>query len=433
MFHPVLLLFGIIILAKWATEFALNILNRRHIDQCRGGIPEAFKEVMTQESYDKSISYSFDKSRFAEIEGIVDTILVGVFLFLGVLPWCYDIFTSWLGEGIWSQSLILLLVSVFLSLFSLPLEWWEQFKIESKYGFNTSSAKLWISDKLKGLALTFIIGYPMIVMLLGFFHLFERTWWIWGFLAFFIFQLLMVILYPMIIMPLFNKLEPLGEGSLKDRLMKLSKKTGFLAKTIQVIDGSKRSTHSNAFFTGFGRFRRIVLFDTLIEQLQDEELEGVLAHEIGHYKKGHVPKMLIISALTGLGAFAALGWLAGSAWFIESFGFTVPNPETGEGTIYTQLVPAILLFTILSSYVTFWFAPFSNSMSRRHEYEADAFASVMIRSPQPLILALRKLHEKNLSNLTPHPFYSRFYYSHPTLLEREDALNSRMMEESVTP
>jgi STE24 endopeptidase len=427
MFNLVTVIFGIIILSKWGTELVLNRLNRRHIDHCRGVIPEAFREVMTQENYDKSISYSLDKSKFSEWEGIIDTILVAVFLYLGLLPWIYNGLSFLIGNGLWAQSLVILLVTVILSLFAMPMEWWEQFKLESRYGFNNCSVKLWITDKFKGLGLTFVIGYPMIIMLMAFFTWFEKTWWIWGFLAFFLFQLLMVILYPMLIMPLFNKLEQLSDGELKDRLLRLSERTGFLAKTIQVIDGSKRSTHSNAFFTGFGRFRRIVLFDTLIEQLDVSELEGVLAHEIGHYKKGHVPKMLIISALTGLTAFALLGWLAGSSWFIEAFGFTRHLSE--GGSVYNQLVPAILLFTILTGYITFWFGPFSNTMSRRHEYEADAFASSMVNSPEPLIRALRKLHEKNLSNLTPHPFFSRFYYSHPTLLEREDALNSKMMEE----
>ena len=431
MFNLISIIFGSIILAKWATEFLLNNLNARHIKICSGGIPEAFKDVMTQESYDKSVNYSLDKSKLAQAEGLFDVFLVFVFLYLGLLPWLYNGLSAGIGDGIWAQSLVLLLVMVILGLFSLPMEAWEQFKLESKYGFNKSSPKLWMTDKLKGFGLTFVIGYPMVVLLMAFFTWFEKTWWIWGFIAFLVFQLLMVILYPMVIMPLFNKLEALKDGELKDRLLKLSEKTGFHAKTIQVIDGSKRSSHSNAFFTGFGKFRRIVLFDTLIDQLEASELEGVLAHEIGHYKKGHVPKMLIISALTGLAAFAVLGWLAGSSWFIESFSFTIHGQESA--TLYNQLVPSILLFTILTGYITFWFGPFSNTMSRRHEYEADSFASAMVTSPEPLIKALRKLHEKNLSNLTPHPFYSRFYYSHPTLLEREDALNSRMIDESMVP
>ena len=178
-----------------------------------------------------------------------------------------------------------------------------------------------------------------------------------------------------------------------------------------MIDGSKRSGHSNAYFTGFGRFRRIVLFDTLITQLSPEELEAVLAHEVGHYKRGHIPRMLAVGALMLLGSFAALAWLARSDWFNHGFGF-----PSGE------LAPAFLLFGLLSGTVTFWLTPLGNVFSRKHEYEADAFAKEAMGGAGPLIGALRKLSQKNLSNLTPHPWFSGFYYSHPTLVERERAL-----------
>jgi len=217
-------------------------------------------------------------------------------------------------------------------------------------------------------------------------------------------------------MPLFNKFEPLPNGELRERLMDLGKRTGFLAKTILVMDGSKRSSHSNAFFTGFGRFRRIVLFDTLIEQLDTRQLEAVLAHEIGHYKLGHIPKMIAFSAISLLASFAFIGWLAQSEAFVEGFGFA---EFTG------QLGPVLLLFGLLSGLVTFWTTPLTHFLSRKHEYEADHFAKQSLDGdPQPLMDSLRILNKKNLSNLTPHPIYSRFYYSHPTLIEREAALKS---------
>jgi len=194
--------------------------------------------------------------------------------------------------------------------------------------------------------------------------------------------------------------------------MAFAHKAGFRAKSIEVMDGSKRSSHSNAFFTGFGRFRHIVLFDTLLEQLTEDQVEAVLAHEIGHYKKGHIPQRLIISAGFTLGAFWLIAYLMGQAWFYTGFGF---DPQDG-------IVPALLLFSILASLVTFWITPLINLWSRKNEFEADAFAKKAVQSPKPLIESLRKLHEKNLSNLTPHPLYSAFYYSHPTLLEREAAL-----------
>jgi len=225
------------------------------------------------------------------------------------------------------------------------------------------------------------------------------------------FQLLMLVLAPVLIMPLFNKFTPLPEGSLRERLLQLAQRTGFVANSIQVMDGSKRSGHSNAFFTGFGRFRKIVLFDTLIAQLSEGELTAVLAHEIGHYKKKHIPKMLAFSAVSTLAGFYVVSVLARQEWFYRAFGF-----ET------TNLAPVLLLFTLLSGAVMFWFSPLGHWWSRRYEYQADAYAAGVMAESVSLIGALRKLNEKNLSNLTPHPVYSSFYYSHPTLLEREAAL-----------
>jgi STE24 endopeptidase len=238
------------------------------------------------------------------------------------------------------------------------------------------------------------------------------SWWVWGFVFLFVVQLVLLVLYPMLILPLFNKLTPLPEGELRERLMALAQRTQFKAKTIQVIDGSKRSAHSNAYFTGFGRFRRIVLFDTLIAQLTTEELEAVLAHEIGHYRRGHIPKRLAISALSLLAGLFLIGWFSRALWFNLAFSFPAE-----------EMAPTFLLFALLSGTVTFWFTPLSNVFSRKHEYEADAFARDAMGSADPLKGALRKLAQKNLSNLTPHPWFSAFYYSHPTLAEREAALS----------
>jgi STE24 endopeptidase len=222
----------------------------------------------------------------------------------------------------------------------------------------------------------------------------------------------MVVLAPVLIMPLFNKFTPLPTGTLRDRLLQLGQRTGFLARSIQVMDGSKRSRHSNAFFTGLGRWRKIVLFDTLVQQLTEPELEAVLAHEIGHYKKRHIPKMLLFSAASLFVAFYAIAWLSGQHWFYIAFGFS--NADS--------IVPALLLFALLSGMVTFWFSPLLHLWSRRYEYQADRYAAEIMGERESLSGALRKLNEKNLSNLTPHPAYSGFYYSHPTLLERERAL-----------
>jgi len=236
-------------------------------------------------------------------------------------------------------------------------------------------------------------------------------WWLWDWGAVIMVQLIVSVLAPVAILPWFNQLTPLPTGSLRERLLDLARRTQFRAKSIQLMDGSKRSRHSNAFFTGFGRFRKIVLFDTLLEQLSEPELAAVVAHEIGHYRKGHVPKLLAGSALSLLAGFYLLAVLARQDWFYRAFGF-----ERGN------IAPALLLFGLLAGPAGFWLSPLAHWWSRRYEYQADAFAAQALGEAQPLISALRKLNGKNLSNLAPHPLYSRFYYSHPTLTERERAL-----------
>ncbi|HYK23050.1 MAG TPA: M48 family metallopeptidase, partial [Candidatus Acidoferrum sp.] len=301
----------------------------------------------------------------------------------------------------------------------LPFDWYAQFKIEERFGFNTTSVKMWIVDRLKGLLLAVVFGYPLLVLVLKLIEWTGANWWLWAAAAVVAFQLLVLLIAPAIIMPLFNKFTPLGEGALRERLFALARRTSFPTRSIEVMDGSKRSRHSNAFFTGFGRFRKIVLFDTLIAQLTALELESVLAHEIGHYKKRHVVKMLGVSIAGIVIAFAAIAWLARQPWFYHAFSF-----EYRVGFAAANVIPAMLLFALLAGTITFWVSPFIHIWSRRFEYDADAFAGATMGEPQSLIQALRKLSEKNLSNLTPHPFYSSFYYSHPTLLERERALQS---------
>jgi STE24 endopeptidase len=266
-------------------------------------------------------------------------------------------------------------------------------------------------DHAKGLLLAVALGYPFTVLVLKIVAWAAQWWWLWAWGALLVLQLLMLVLAPVIILPLFNKFTPLPEGSLRERLLALGRKTAFPSGNIQVMDGSKRSRHSNAFFTGFGRFRKIVLFDTLIAQLSEPELEAVLAHEIGHYKKRHIVKILAWSALASLAGLYVVSLLMRQQWFYRAFGFEPGRPAA-----------ALLLFALLSGGVTFWLSPIANLWSRRHEYEADAYAVQITGGVSSLTGALRKLNEKNLSNLTPHPVFSAFYYSHPTLHERERAL-----------
>lgn len=412
--NEILLVFVLLLILKLATSIGLDWMNLRYVQARQNAVPESFSDFIDLPTYQRSIEYTAAKTRFGIVSDLYEGLVLALVLLSGLLPALYALFSGWFGFGIWGQALVLFLIGLLLSLPSIPFDWWGTFKLEARFGFNKSTQKLWLVDKVKGTLIGFIIGYPLLALLIFLVDASGALWWLWGFAVFFLFQLVMVVVYPMFIMPLFNKLEPMEAGDLKTRLFALADRTGFQAQTILVMDGSKRSGHSNAFFAGFGKFRRIVLFDTLIEQMEAPELEAVLAHEIGHYKLGHIPKMIALSAVSSLAMFGALGWLAQAEWFTQAFYFDA----SADG----RIVPVLLLFMLLSGLVTFWLSPLTSGLSRKHEYEADAFARDAMGSFEPLSNALRKLHKENLSNLTPHPLYSRFHYSHPTLVEREAGL-----------
>lgn len=402
----------VMLAAKFIAATCLDILNMRSVRAHSGDIPESFKGFMDFDTYRKGISYTLDKTKFGIFESFCGLIFLSLVLALWILPKMFDLGMDAFGVSVFGQAVTLIAMAVVLSLPDLPFELYSQFVIEQEYGFNNSTIKLWIADKFKSLLVGLVLGAPILTLLLWFSESFKQTWWIWGFIAVAIFQILMIIVYPRFIIPLFNKLEDLPDGELKERLFDLADRGGFKARTIQVIDGSKRSSHSNAYFTGFGKFRRIVLFDTLIEQLDTPELEAVLAHEIGHYKKGHIVKIMAMSFAMTFLTFAIMGYLSNSEWFYLGFGFC---EASGFG-------PVLLMYSLFAGAFTFWLTPIFNIFSRKNEYEADKFAASICGGSESLVSALRKLHKKNLGNLTPHPLYSAFYYSHPTLLERQEAL-----------
>lgn len=406
-----ILICGLLIVAKWTAQMALEWLNRLHVQAHTGQVPPAFTNTVTPETYAKSIAYTVAKGRFEMANVTWIAVILAATLFSGVLPWFYHVFQNAAGSSIWGGAAFLVAVGVFLSATELPFEWYAQFYLEERFGFNTTTAALWWLDRVKGLLLGLALGYPLLVLILKLVAWLGAAWWFWAWVCLAVFQLVMLVVAPVLIMPLFNKFTTLPAGGLCDCLLALGERAGFRARDIQVMDGSKRSRHSNAFFTGLGSFRKIVLFDTLMQQLDQDELESVLAHEIGHYKKGHMLKTMALSLCGSLPVFYLVAVLAKEKWFLRSFGFAPGN-----------IAAALLLISLLASLVIFWLSPVFHLLSRRHEYEADAYAASLIKRHQPLIAALRKLNEKNLSNLTPHPFYSGFYYSHPTLLEREAAL-----------
>ena len=401
----------ILILAKWLADLALTRINLRHVRAHAGSVPAVFAGVVDEATYDQSVRYTLAKARLHQIDAGWSVVVLIAVVFSGVLPWAHGALVEAFGGSVWTGAAFLFSVGLALGLTGLPLDWYSQFRLEERFGFNTSTLGTWWMDKLKGVLLALALGYPLLVLVLKIVEWAGDEWWLWAWLAVLGFELIMVVLAPVLIMPLFNKFTPLAEGSLRDQLLALAERTGFRASSIQVMDGSRRSRHSNAFFTGFGRFRKIVLFDTLIGQLRESELAAVLAHEIGHYKKGHIPKMLVWSAGSLLAGFSVLAWLARQAWFYRAFGF-----EPGDPAV------AFLLFGLIAGAVTFWFTPVANLVSRRFEYQADHYAANAMGEGASLIGALRKLNEKNLGNLTPHPLYSGFFYSHPTLPERERAL-----------
>src|SRR6266446_294426 len=416
--HPFAIVALFLILARTITELWLSRLNQHHVRAHANEVPQAFREIIDEPTYRRSVDYTLAKSRFGEIAGAFDFLLLIAVLFSGALPWAFGKFTANFGTSVWAMASFLLVTGIALSIFALPFAWYAQFKLEERFGFNTMTMKTWVLDRVKGFLLVLLLGYPLLALVLKLIEWTGANWWLWAAAVVIAFQLLLLLIAPAIIMPLFNKFTPLPEGTLRERLFALAQRTDFPTRSIDIMDGSKRSRHSNAFFTGFGRFRKIALFDTLIaQQLPEPELESVLAHEIGHYKKRHVVKLLGVSIAGVLLAFAAIAWLARQQWFYRAFGF-----EHQGGLAAANVVPAMLLFVLLAGTISFWVSPFVHIWSRRFEYEADAFARATMGEAQPLIRALRKLSEKNLSNLTPHPLYSSFYYSHPTLLERERAL-----------
>lgn len=409
------LLFSIVIgliFAKTAITVILDLLNMKSVLANRHAIPSAYKSMIDEETYAKSVAYTLDKIKFSILETLYSSVVLLAVLYFELFPKVFYLVESLTGTNVFAQSLAIIITFIVFSIFSEPFEYYNQFKLEEKHGFNKSTLKLWISDKVKGLILSLILGVPLLSLILYFFSSFENTWWIYCFGAIVAFQLLMLMIYPKLILPMFNKLEPLKDGSLKDRIFALAKKCKFGAKEIQVMDGSKRSSHSNAFFTGFGKYKRVIFYDTILEQLNEDEIEGVLAHEIGHFKKKHIWAMMAMSFASMFLAFYLMSLLAQWDLFYTTFGF---KPDA-------SFAPVLILFSVFSGLLTFWFSPIFTYSSRRNEYQADSYSKEVCGTAKGLISALHKLHTKNLGNLTPHKIYSAFYYSHPTLLERENNL-----------
>lgn len=410
-------LFAAAIVLSFVLKAWLALRQMRHVASHRGAVPAAFEGAVTLEAHQKAADYTLARGRFGLLSMAFGTVvLLGWTLFGGL-----DALNDMLRDAVqprWGdmayQLALLAAVAAIGSLLDMPLEAWSTFRIEQRFGFNRMTWRLYLLDALKGAALGALIGLPLAALVLWIMGAAGPWWWLWAWFAWTGFQLLLLVLYPTFIAPLFNKFSPLPDASLAERVSALMARCGFRAKGLFVMDGSRRSAHSNAYFTGLGAAKRVVFFDTLLARLTPGEVEAVLAHELGHFKLKHVPKRMVGIFLASLAALALLGWLAQQQWFFTGLG-VMPNLAAPNDAL------ALLLLMFALPPFGFLLTPLAAALSRKHEFEADAYACVQA-SGRDLAHALVKLHEDNAGTLTPDPLYARFYYSHPPAAERLAAL-----------
>jgi STE24 endopeptidase len=410
--HPLTLLFLFAVVASAVTRLWLDSRQRAHVSAHRAATPQAFRGSVSDADHQRAAAYTIAKLALARWEIALSAGLLLAWTLGGGID-LLGVAVGNLGlSDLLSGVLLLLAIALISDLLMLPLAAVSTFGVESEFGFNRQTPALFIRDRLTAWLLMIVLGGPLAAVLIALLDRAGELWWLWGWLAWSGFSLVLVWAYPRFIAPLFNRFEDLSDLELKARLEALLARCGFTAQGLQVMDGSRRSNHGNAYFTGFGRNRRIVLFDTLLESLGPTEVEAVLAHELGHFKLHHVKQRMALSLVTSLIGFAVLGWIAAQPWFHLSLGVSLPSSAS-----------TLALFALASSPFMFWTAPLSAAWSRRHEYQADRFASAHADAGD-LISALVKLYRDNASTLTPDPIYSGFYDSHPTAIARIAALRS---------
>jgi STE24 endopeptidase len=383
----------------------LNARQVRHVAQHRGEVPKAFASQISLSDHQKAADYTLAKAKIAQIGILIDAAVLVGWTLLGGLSALNALVLAFMEPGLWQQVVLVLAFTLVGGLIDLPMSLYQTFVSEQKFGFNKMTWKLWLSDAIKGLLLGLLLGVPLVAMVLWLMQAGGAYWWLWTWCALVFWQLFLMAIAPNVIMPLFNKFTPLEDEVLKSRVNALMQRAGFTAKGFFVMDGSKRSAHSNAFFTGFGASKRVVFFDTLLKQLSPSEMEAVLAHELGHFKHRHIFKMMATSFVMTLIGLALLGYVSQQIWFYAGLGVT-PNLMGGNEAV------ALLLFMLVVPVFTFLLAPISSWRSRVQEYEADAYA-VSQAPVADLSSALLKLYQDNAATLTPDPLYVKFYYSHP--------------------
>ncbi|WP_374362461.1 M48 family metallopeptidase [Pseudoduganella danionis] len=401
------ILFVSFIILTLIVRFWLASRQIRHVLSHRSAVPAEFAEKIPLAAHQKAADYTIARTKLGLVSLLLSTGVLIAFTLLGGLQWLSLHVFQLTGPGMVYQLALLAAFSVISGLIDLPLDYYKQFNLEQRFGFNKMTPGLFFADMLKGALLAAVIGLPLIWLVLTLMEKSGALWWFYAWAVWSGFQLLMMVLYPTVIAPLFNKFTPLEDAALKQRIEGLMERVGFASKGLFVMDGSKRSAHGNAYFSGFGANKRIVFFDTLLSRLQPAEIEAVLAHELGHFKLKHIIKRIVMMFALSLAFLALLGYLKNQLWFYTGLGVD-PLLLPGQGND----AMALLLFMLVLPVFTFLFGPLTSLSSRKHEFEADAFAAKHAQAAD-LVSALVKMYEDNASTLTPDPLHSAFYDSHP--------------------
>lgn len=393
--------------ATTAMRLWLAARHLRHVRTHRGAVPSAFADAIPLESHRKAADYTVAKLKAAFGEIIAGALLVVALTLGGALQWLFDVWAGYFDPGGYAHGIaIMASVGLLGFLVDLPFALHRTFAIEARFGFNRMTWRLWFADLAREALLTALVGAPVLFAVLWLMAHMGELWWVWVWVFWLGFNLLVLLIYPSFIAPLFNTFSPLDDEGLKARIERLLARCGFRSSGLFVMDGSRRSAHGNAYFTGFGAAKRIVFFDTLLDKLAPDEIEAVLAHELGHYRHHHIWKRIAVLAAASFGLLWLLGILIGEAWFYEGLG--VSGASTATALVLFSLVLPVFLFPL---------APLTSQLSRRHEFEADAYAASQTR-PGDLVNALVKLYRDNAATLTPDPLYSAFYDSHPPAAAR---------------
>ncbi len=406
----------------------------RHVARHRATVPAAFANTISLEAHQKAADYTLAKLRVSVLELTLGAAVLLGWTLLGGLDALNHLLLDWLGNGMTQQLALLAAFVVIGSVIELPLSLYQTFVVEQRFGFNKMTWKLWLGDLVKSTLLGALLGLPIAALILWLMGAAGPLWWLWAWGSWTGFNLLLLFIYPTFIAPLFNKFKPLEDESVKARVTALMQRCGFTAQGLYVMDGSRRSAHANAYFTGFGKAKRVVFFDTLLSKLTAGEVDAVLAHELGHFKHRHIVKRMVSLFALSLAGFALLGWLAQQAWFYAGLGVTpslallaptlsafaaslAPAGSSLAALVGSNDALALLLFLLAVPVFSFFITPVLSFASRRHEFEADAYAAQQA-DRKDLATALLKLYEDNASTLTPDPMYVAFYYSHPPASQR---------------